>query len=688
MGSYSPLCDHCSQIYFPALSCPTGYEIASALEALKLNDPVPKLLPFRKRYDAKAAVEPNRVSLGSLRQIQESSASCPLCMLVYDVIAKDGKTVLAPGWEDFMVQANPDTYQGVVTNSPMDVGGRADGSCFILRRLSLTVESADEQFQAFFDHIAQPCSVGTMSGTDFPFELPTPYHDMYFAGRKRPPMINLDWLRSWSQICDEEHQETCKLSDDQSQDFSMSLIRLLDVHHHCIRTFVNVNPAKIRYIALSYVWGGPQPLNLLKSNAKQRECEGSLLKVVLPQTISDSIEVTRKLDVGFIWIDALCIIQDDDHDKIEQIDSMSMIYRSATLTIIAACGGDCHAGLAGLRAGTREFEQKEVVVIPPSDKYPGMSLLSTCKSSRPSLGRWSNKEDNIDVSVWNSRGWTMQERMLSRRNLIFTEAQVVWACDGAVFCEESYFEHPQLRGDPSRDRPLGETPLRNVAFPSWSWLGWKGLAMAKVWVGSDRLDTAHCRETAQVVPFFHSSRPLKLHHVDNKRQHDDNYLLADLRKRSRKASLIPWKLYDNAAVTVKDIMSELPDLTEVRLRELPEKSLILFWASKARFDVDIRSSELKYENNLDILNASGETVGCVRRTETPQWSPTGKENVLSCEFIAIARRCIGEFPEFPPQVLALQVVWEDSIAYRISIAEIDERAWLDAKPQWKLIAMM
>ncbi|KAF2996751.1 hypothetical protein E8E14_001693 [Neopestalotiopsis sp. 37M] len=674
----------------------------------------------------------------------------------------------------------------------MDVGGRADGSCFILRRLSLTVESADEQFQAFFDHIAQPCSVGTMSGTDFPFELPTPYHDMYFAGRKRPPMIDLDWLRSWFQICDEEHQETCKLSEDQSRDFSMSLIRLVDVHHHCVRTFVNVNPAKIRYIALSYVWGGPQPLNLLKSNAEHLECEGSLLEVVIPQTISDAIEVTRKLDVGFIWIDALCIIQDDDHDKIEQIDSMSMIYRSATLTIIAACGGDCNAGLAGLRAGTREFEQREVVVIPPSDKHPGMSLLSTCKSSRPSLGRWSNKEDNIDVSVWNSRGWTMQERMLSRRNLIFTEAQVVWACDGAVFCEESYFEHPQLHDDPSRDRPLGETPLRwgffgdtpspaimqsidgavlttsqrrfwhmfkllvcmfttrsftydgdalggfsgitdalsrlsgekflwghplsqfalslswvftshgnprrrtelttfpttnmkrNVAFPSWSWLGWKGLAMAKVWVGSDRLDT----ETAQVVPFFHSSRPLKLHHVDNKRQHDDNYLLADLRKRSRKASLVPWKLYDNAAVTLQDIMSELPDLTEVRLRELPENSLILFWASKAHFDVNIRSSELKYENNLDILNASGETVGCVRRTETPQWSPTGNGNVLSCEFIAIARRCIAEFPGFPPQVLALQVVWEDSIAYRISIAEIDERAWLDTNPQWKLIAMM
>lgn len=221
----------------------------------------------------------------------------------------------------------------------------------------------------------------------------------------------------------------------------MTLIRLLDVRHHCIRTFSNINPAGLRYAALSYVWGGPQPLRLLKSNANQLECDGSLRQVALPQTIADAIDVTRELDINFIWIDALCIIQDDDNDKSEQIDSMSMIYRSATMTIIAACGSDCNAGLAGLRAGTRDFEQKEAVVIPPTDKHPGMSLLSTCKSSRPSLDRTSNREDNVEVSIWNSRGWTMQERMLSRRNLIFSDEQVMWVCDGAVFVSvfSSYF---------------------------------------------------------------------------------------------------------------------------------------------------------------------------------------------------------------------------------------------------------
>ncbi len=162
----------------------------------------------------------------------------------------------------------------------------------------------------------------------------------------------------------------------------MNLVRMVDVRHNCIRTFNVVNLTEIKFVALSYVWGGSKTLKLFKSNSRKLEGEGCLPIATLPQTMVDAIDVARELGVDFIWIDALCIVQDNPSDLQEQIGSVALIYRPAVFTIIAACGNDANAGLAGLRSGTRKFEQKEVVVIPPSDQHPGMSLLSTCKSHR------------------------------------------------------------------------------------------------------------------------------------------------------------------------------------------------------------------------------------------------------------------------------------------------------------------
>ena len=243
----------------------------------------------------------------------------------------------------------------------------------------------------------------------------------------------------------------------------MNLVRMVDVRHHCIRTFEAVNPTSLKFVALSYVWGASHTTLLFKSNSRELKREGSLAKATLPQTIVDAIDVARELGVDFIWIDALCIVQDDPNDLREQISSVALIYRSAIFTIIAAYGNDCNAGLAGYRPGTRKFEQKEVVVIPPGDQHPGMSLVSTCKSYRYPPVRFSRNEEDLDLSVWNTRGWTLQERVLSRRNLVFTKEQAMWVCDGAFFCEESYFEHPDLEKR-SNIRSVDEIALRWALF--------------------------------------------------------------------------------------------------------------------------------------------------------------------------------------------------------------------------------
>ncbi|KAI7786256.1 hypothetical protein LA080_004077 [Diaporthe eres] len=120
-----------------------------------------------------------------------------------------------------------------------------------------------------------------------------------------------------------------------------------------------------QYIALSYVWGCVQGMKLMNENIGDLERPGALATNDLQQTARDAIEVAAMLGFSYLWVDALCIVLDDDDDKKMQIGQMGSIYGSAFLTIVAASGLDCNSGLPGLRAGSRSFEPEEAIVIPP-----------------------------------------------------------------------------------------------------------------------------------------------------------------------------------------------------------------------------------------------------------------------------------------------------------------------------------
>lgn len=231
----------------------------------------------------------------------------------------------------------------------------------------------------------------------------------------------------------------------------------------CLATFHNVELTKIRYAALSYVWGITS--HVVKLTHQHVESfhqpeEFSCLK--LSKTIMDSIEVAKRLDIKYLWVDALCILQDGAEESIRdrryQLESMGTIYSSAFITIVAACGDGSDDGLNGLYPGSRTFQQQVVEVIPGK-----LGLVATC-TSRPVWTQNSHRmsaelrREDVDASTWSTRAWTYQERSLSRRCLIFTREQVFWACDGGIFCEESHFEHPDILKDLPRDEDDG--PLR------------------------------------------------------------------------------------------------------------------------------------------------------------------------------------------------------------------------------------
>jgi hypothetical protein len=156
------------------------------------------------------------------------------------------------------------------------------------------------------------------------------------------------------------------------------------------------------------------------------------------------------LSCRYIWIDRLCIRQDDQQDLSRYLSIMDEIYNFSFLTVIAAAGKDLHAGLPGIRAGTRHCIQDVVPVWKTgTDAYLNsheyireerhLILMSTLKPQKLEV------DDILSDTRWNERAWCMQEKVLSRRNLIFTYEQIYWEYQDSSYCEESELDFWQDR---------------------------------------------------------------------------------------------------------------------------------------------------------------------------------------------------------------------------------------------------
>lgn len=216
----------------------------------------------------------------------------------------------------------------------------------------------------------------------------------------------------------------------------MSTFRLIDVKRKAIKSFKDADIASIKYVALSYMWGRKQRITLISNNERSL-AEDNALDGNVSRTIADAIDLVRSFDLDYLWVDALCILQDSDSDKKEQISNMDMIYKGARLTVIAASGDNADAGLPGLTPGSRTVRQEEVIVTTPGPANPGFSIITTLSSV--TAGSVSSPHP-FSKTKWNTRGWTLQERALSLRILTFTEEQIYWACQCSQWCEDTYAE--------------------------------------------------------------------------------------------------------------------------------------------------------------------------------------------------------------------------------------------------------
>ncbi|KAI4209387.1 MAG: hypothetical protein LQ351_007677 [Letrouitia transgressa] len=259
--------------------------------------------------------------------------------------------------------------------------------------------------------------------------LPLPFADeLYGQARPRNDKCNYDLLRQWLRTCEMKHRHPVSVY---AKDLS---IRLIDVKQKCLIEWSGTVSEAPRYLALSYVWGAAQQQVVLTRRLLNRFKRPGYLDCRLNQTMRDSIELTARIGETYIWIDALCILQDVPEDKANQIPQMHQIYGLAILTIVAASGSNANSGLPGVNVQRRPIKRYRLEL---DDICVTMRSNRTLFFTELDIGF---AENYLTSSTYLYRAWTFQESMLSRRLLIFAKDQVHWECDRCTWCEETHWE--------------------------------------------------------------------------------------------------------------------------------------------------------------------------------------------------------------------------------------------------------
>jgi hypothetical protein len=231
-------------------------------------------------------------------------------------------------------------------------------------------------------------------------------------------------LRRWYKRCRKDHGRECDAPRYMEGLAPAKPSLFVDTWTNCL---VSARLG-VRYIALSYVWGQDDCFKTEKSMLSKLKLRNSLSRKRMgshiPRTIRDAIRITSLLGERYLWVDSLCIVQDDEDSRQDQLNQMCAIYAHASITLIAADGENNQYGLRGLEGISKPRRLKqEVVTFGGGERCVEHIFPLDCSSS----------------ALYYQRGWTFQERIFSKRRLYFEKRSVRWECSCSSWYEDLEF---------------------------------------------------------------------------------------------------------------------------------------------------------------------------------------------------------------------------------------------------------
>ncbi|KAK4068210.1 uncharacterized protein Triagg1_7453 [Trichoderma aggressivum f. europaeum] len=296
-------------------------------------------------------------------------------------------------------------------------------------------------------------------GSDKSEQFPPP-HFTLFTPDDNPPIIQS--IKDWLSNCDHRHSGACTVSSSASS-IQQKVSWLIDVKDRCIVR----GAASNEYLALSYTWQNKTSqtnkdaeLQLLSNNIELLTTVNALgqYKSKLPKVITDSMELTSAIGKRHLWVDRLCIVQDDP-GKAAEFSSMDRVYSSAYMTIIAA-------------AEYGMFHTPEATIHSPEVRHTTSIWCFGSEWENPTelaeaarADRIRSYYETVCASEWVKRAWTYQEYVLSKRVVFFLGTRIFWQCECAVW--DSSQLRPQQNDQPSPGTLSEVAPMRQLSVPTW-----------------------------------------------------------------------------------------------------------------------------------------------------------------------------------------------------------------------------
>jgi hypothetical protein len=223
--------------------------------------------------------------------------------------------------------------------------------------------------------------------------------------------------RRWLKSCTESHT-SCR---DQILELKLPS-RLIDVGKEegearlCLGTDL---AADIQYLTLSHCWGQKKFTTLLRENM-ETFCLG-IPNSVLSKTFKDAMKATQELGFRYIWIDSLCIVQDDHEDWNEHAPLMGSIYSNSILNLSAIDSADGDGGCFFRREARKVYCWKLNLKDEQRPMDSQVSKLWLCCPEEFVVKHWGG-------NVLSARAWVCQERCLAPRSLSFGQGELIWQC--------------------------------------------------------------------------------------------------------------------------------------------------------------------------------------------------------------------------------------------------------------------
>lgn len=223
------------------------------------------------------------------------------------------------------------------------------------------------------------------------------------------------------------------------------------------------DPPETAYMTVSHCWGTVEVLKLSRSNFEYLEAGFKLTE--LPRSFREAIQITRELGIRYLWIDALCIVQDSPEDWRCEAGLMGKVYENSYCNIAILDAFDSEQGC---------FSHRDPLLVP---RITVQTDWNNALNGSYDLYPQDFWESHVDRSPLSRRAWVVQERILAPRTLYYGEKQILWECLELDACETYPEGVPKIYSrkwkrvdlDPQNFRKnLAQKPeLRQVMYAYW-----------------------------------------------------------------------------------------------------------------------------------------------------------------------------------------------------------------------------